>query len=134
MDSQPRKPARLRFRRLEEPFAICKLAATDPAPAWAPEGVLTSITRTLDELSIVCPLKHVPEPHRPEIPWFCLKLEGPFAFSEVGIVKAFIDPLVMQGIPIFVVSTYDTDYVLVQETFSPAALQALEEAGHELIE
>jgi hypothetical protein len=110
------------------------LAATDPAPAWATEAVFASITRTPEELSIVCPLKQVPAPHRPELPWFCLKLEGPFAFSEVGILKAFIDPLVKNGIPIFVVSTYDTDYVLVQETFSPAALKALEQAGHELIE
>ena len=65
--------------------------------------------------------------------WICLKLEGPFSFSEVGILAAFIDLLRDEGVPIFAISTYDTDYVLVKEEVSRTALDALRKAGHELI-
>lgn len=114
-------------------FAICRLPAADPVPEWAERGPFTSVTRTAEELSIVCPADHVPPQHKPEIPWFCVKLEGPFAFSQVGILSSFIHPLVDGGIPIFAVSTYDTDYILIQETFRAAALQSLRDAGHELL-
>ena len=64
--------------------------------------------------------------------WVCYKLEGPFAFSQTGILLSFIEPLSANGIPIFAISTYDTDYVLVQQEFAELTQQALEGAGHEL--
>ena len=114
-------------------FAICRLPAADPVPDWACEGPFTSVTRTQDELSIVCPLNRVPSQYKPETPWFCLKLEGPFAFTQVGILHSFIQPLVENRIPIFAISAYDTDYILIQENFRTAAMQALQNAGHELL-
>ena len=62
----------------------------------------------------------------------CLKLEGPFPFSVTGILLSFIQPLSDNAIPIFAVSTYDTDYVLIQEEFSEKALSILQQAGHGL--
>jgi hypothetical protein len=62
----------------------------------------------------------------------CLKLEGPFPFSVTGILLSFIQPLSDNAIPIFAVSTFDTDYVLIQEEFSEKALSILQQAGHEL--
>jgi hypothetical protein len=62
-----------------------------------------------------------------------LKIEGPFAFSQIGILRAFITPLVEAGISIFAIATYDTDYVLVQEPVADKAIQALQNAGHELL-
>ena len=61
-----------------------------------------------------------------------MKLEGPFSFSQTGVLLSFVEPLSSQGIPIFAISTYDTDYVLIQEEWAGAAIQALEDAGHEL--
>jgi hypothetical protein len=61
-----------------------------------------------------------------------MKIEGPFAFSEAGILLSFIEPLSNRGIPIFAVSTFDTDCVLVKEDFAGAAMQALEAAGHQV--
>jgi hypothetical protein len=61
-----------------------------------------------------------------------LKLEGPFPFSQTGVLLSFIEPLSSKGIPIFAISTYDTDYVLIQEEFVSASLSILDEAGHEL--
>lgn len=114
-------------------FAICKLAAADPIPQWATEGIFTSVTRTADELSIVCPAENVPGQYKPETLWSCLKIEGPFAFSQVGILQAFIQPLVDSSISIFAVATFDTDYILIQRPIAAKAIQALQNAGHELL-
>ena len=130
---EPRPPRHpLKFCRLPSPYAIVRLEPKTPVPEWAQKGEFTSITSTADELSIVCPTANVPagihSPHR----WTCLKLEGPFAFSLTGILLSFIQPLSDNAIPIFAVSTYDTDYVLIQEEFSEKALSILQQAGHEL--
>ena len=124
----------LKFRLISGSFAICRLSAADPIPQWATKGIFTSITRTSDELSIVCHAENVPPEHKPEVPWTCLKIEGPFAFSEIGILQSFIRPLVESGISIFTISTFDTDYVLVQESFTEAACRALRNEGHRLLE
>jgi hypothetical protein len=128
----------LKFRRLHGAYAIVRLAADAPVPDWASlpnstKGDFTSISRTADELSIVCPTANLPlevhSPHR----WICLKLEGPFPFALTGVLLSFIAPLSENGIPIFAVSTYDTDYVLVQEPDSDRAFDVLRHAGHELV-
>lgn len=122
----------LKFRRLAGPYAIVRLAPDANVPAWATDGEFTSITRTPEELSIVCAADNVPaginSPHH----WMCLKLQGPFPFSQTGVLLSFIEPLSSKGIPIFAISTYDTDYVLIQEEWAGAALNALKHAGHEL--
>ena len=121
----------LKFRLISGSFAICKVPAADPIPSWATDGIFTSVTRTGEELSIVCPLEGLPVQLKPQTPWICLKIEGPFAFSEVGILHSFIQPLAENGVSIFAIATFDTDYVLVQESFSAQALHALRDAGHE---
>jgi hypothetical protein len=63
----------------------------------------------------------------------CLKIEGPFSFSEVGVLSSFIVPLAPKGVPIFAISTFDTDYVLIGEGSVETALQALKDAGHKLL-
>jgi len=126
-------PQKLKFHRLPGIFAVCRLPPDTRVPEWAGRGTFNSITRTGDEVSIVCPLEHVPVEHKPDIRWCCFQLAGPFAFSQVGILASFIDPLAARGIPIFAVSTYDTDYVLISERFSAAAVACLKKAGHEMI-
>jgi len=129
---QPPNRHKLKFRWLPGSYAIVRLAPDAAVPDWATKGDFTSITRTADELSIVCPKENLPpevhSPHR----WICLKLEGPFAFSQTGVLLSFIEPLSTNDIPIFAISTYDTDYVLIPEEFAKA-LDVLREAGHELI-
>lgn len=124
---------RLRFRWLTKSlYAIVQLAPDAAVPEWATRGEFTSVSRTSDELSIVCPIENLPpdvsSPHR----WICLKLEGPFPFSQTGVLLSFIEPLSSKGIPIFAISTFDTDYVLIQEEWSGAALTEMQRAGHEL--
>lgn len=123
----------LKFRRLPIAFAICRLAPGSPIPELAIAASLLSITRTADELSIVCPADQVPQGAKCESPWTCFKLEGPFPFTLTGVLASFLDPLAERGVPIFAVSTFDTDYVLVKEEVAAVALKTLQEAGHELI-
>ncbi|MFL6308042.1 MAG: ACT domain-containing protein [Candidatus Sulfotelmatobacter sp.] len=122
----------LKFRSLRESFAIVRLEANAAIPDWANHGEFNSISRTADELSIVCAATNIPSSIRDPQRWMCLKLEGPFPFSLTGILPSFIQPLSDNAIPIFAVSTYDTDYVLIQEEFSQKALAILRQAGHEL--
>jgi uncharacterized protein len=123
----------LKFRQLPGHYAIVRLAPDAPVPDWATKGDFTSITRTADELSIVCPTENLPPDVRSSHRWIGLKLKGPFRFSLTGVLLSFIAPLSYGQIPIFAISTYDTDYVLVQEQFLDAALDVLHHAGHELI-
>ena len=125
---------KLKFRWLRDSaYAIVRLAPDAPVPEWATRGEFSSITRTAEELSIVCPMENLPadvsSPHR----WICLKLEGPFPFNLTGVLLSFIEPLSSKGIPIFAISTYDTDYVLIHEERAGAALSELQRAGHELM-
>jgi hypothetical protein len=110
-----------------------RLGPDASVPEWATEGEFTSITRTADELSIVCLADNLPPDVDSQRHWICLKLEGPFPFSQTGVLLSFIEPLSSKGIPIFAISTYDTDYVLIQEEFAGMALDSLQQAGHELL-
>ena len=119
-----------------EPLAVARLAADAPVPAWASAGggaAFISVTRTADELSIVAPSAAVPPDVRAEGPFVALRVAGTLAFGLVGIVQSLARPLAEAGIPIFVVSTFDTDWVLVPASRLDAAVTALETAGHDIV-
>jgi hypothetical protein len=99
-------------------------------PAWALEGALFSVTRTDDELSVVCQEQRVPEGVRAEKDWVALKLEGPFPFSMTGVLASFLQPLAQARISIFAISTFDTDYVLIKQQDAERAVEVLALAGH----
>ena len=120
----------LTFVVFSELFAVCRLDHNAPIPAWASAGTLFSITRTADELSIVCPQSLVPDAIRCERGWRCLRVAGTMEFSMVGVVASLSKPLAEAGIGIFVISTFDTDYLLVKENDFEKAVVALRAAGH----
>ena len=111
-------------------YAVCRLEADEPLPDWAAKGPFVSLTRTDAELSIVCPQERVPAEVRSEPDWRCLRVKGPLGFGMTGILASLAEPLAGSGVSIFVVSTYDTDYLLVQARDLERALRALERAGH----
>jgi hypothetical protein len=108
-------------------LAICRLRASARIPSWALElhEGFVSITRTPDELSIVCPQDAVPPDTRVEEDWRALVLPGPIPFEMTGVLAALTVPLAEAGIPVFAISTYDTDYVLVREKNVEHALHVL---------
>jgi hypothetical protein len=129
----PSSPKLLKFRQLPGSFAICRLAPSASLPELNWAAPFVSLTRTGDELSIVCPTDQAPADAKCESPWTCFKLEGSFPFSMTGILASFLDPLAANGIPIFAVATFDTDYVLVKEEVAATALETLQAAGHVLL-
>ena len=114
---------------LPDRYVIAKLASDASVPSWA-TGDFTSVTRTADELSIVCTEENVPSDVRAERGWSLLKVEGPLRLDETGILSSLLSPLATAGIPVFTVSTFDTDYVLLKEDKISRAKAALTGAGH----
>ncbi len=103
-------PRRLELSLLPGRFAISKLAPDAPLPAWAVRGSFSSVTRTCDDL----------------------KVHGPFVLSEVGVLASLATPLADARVSVFVVSTFDTDYLLVTEEQLTSAIVALGGAGHSI--
>jgi hypothetical protein len=120
----------LRLTLLPDELAVCRLAAADPLPRWLPAAGFLSITRTAEELSIVCASGAVPDGTRAEAPWRALAVAGPLDFGLVGVLAALTVPLADAGVPIFALSTFDTDYVLVKAGRLAEAAGALRAAGH----
>ena len=118
--------------RLDGALAVCRLGADAPLADWMWTGPVASVTRTEAELSVVCAESAVPEGVRAEGGWRALRVRGPLVFDLTGILASLTAPLAEAGLPIFSLSTFDTDVVLVRETDLDAAAAALREAGHEV--
>lgn len=123
----------VRMQLLEGDYGVARLEPSEPIPAWAEGQGFVSISRSDEELSIVCLDSRIPEGVRDDRGWACLKLLGPFAFDETGIVLSVIAPLSSNGIGIFVVSTFDGDHVMVKREDLDVARGLLTEAGHTLV-
>ncbi|MBI3567987.1 MAG: ACT domain-containing protein [Gemmatimonadetes bacterium] len=129
-DDEPLR--RLRFRVVAGEWAVVRLGADDAVPTWALAGDrFCSVTRTDDELSVVCPAAVVPADARAERGWAAIALAGPFPFEMVGVLASCAQPLAEVGVSIFVSSTFDTDWLLVKHAQLDAAVVALTRAGHE---
>lgn len=121
---------------LNESLAVCRLDAR--AKVSVPEdSPFFSVTRTADEVSIVCSEKDAPEGATVEGGWRAMKVEGTegtLDFSMIGVLASISAPLADAGIPVFVVSTYETDYIFVKEETFERAKSVLSDAGHEFVE
>jgi len=115
-----------------EPLSICRLPGDAPIPAWATQRAFFSVTRTSDELSVVCASIQVPPGVTAHDGWRALKLVGPFDLLLVGILLGVAAPLAAAGVTIFPIATYDTDYLLVRDGQLSAAIDALRDAGHQV--
>jgi hypothetical protein len=127
---------RLRLRETPWRLAICRFAPDDPLPAWVLHDGATfwSITRTPSELSVVCPEEDLPPSitERVERDWRAIEVVGPLSFGLTGVVSGLTSPLAEAGIPVFVLSTFDTDYVLVKTPDFARASELLA-AAHEMV-
>src|SRR5437868_2692933 len=97
---------------LPETLAIVRLEAGAAIPAWVMGGSFFSVTRTHDELSLVCEAQRVPGRVAAQKGWRALKVHGPFALSEVGVLAALSTALASGGVSVFAIATFDTDYLL----------------------
>lgn len=121
------------LKRLEGDYGVARLAPYATIPKWADGPGLVSITRTGEELSIACPAARIPPEVKADRDWKCWKFEGPFAFDEAGILLAVVRPLSEAGLGVFVVSSYDTDHLLLKAAAAEPAEALLKAAGHRLV-
>lgn len=115
---------------LGERLGVCKLPAQAPVPTWAWEGPFCAVTRTKEELSIVCAQTHIPRGIVAEKGFCAFQVKGPLDFGLVGILASLTTTLAQAGISLFAISTYDTDYVLVREKDLAAAIHAFQRQGY----
>ncbi len=111
-------------------LAVCRLDARATLPDWLPRTGFCSVTRTPDELSIVCRSDAVPDGVRHDGPWRALVVDGPLDFAMVGVLHALLAPLAAADVPVFAMSTFDTDFVLVREGDLDRSVHVLRDAGH----
>ena len=121
----------MQLEAIEVRLAVCRLDADSEVPQWVDRSSgFTSLTRTTDELSVICAFDDVPEGVPMEGPWRAFRVQGPIVMTLIGVVAALSKALADAGISIFAISTFDTDYILVHEPDFDAAVDALTQAGH----
>ncbi len=123
---------RLQVRVVPGRFAVCRLPPDAAVPEWANGDDFQSITRTSDELSIVCADALVPRGKQCLRGYVAMRVEGTLAPELVGVLVSLATPLADAGIPILAIGTHDTDYVLVREADLERAIAVLQQAGHEV--
>jgi hypothetical protein len=123
-------PAGLRLRLTGDCLAVCRLDAGAGMPPWAGDAPgFLSVSRTADEVSIVCAAASVPSNVRHEAPFRLLQVAGPVPFETVGIMAVLSGALAGAGVSILPIGTFDTDYLLVREADVDRSLDALRGAG-----
>jgi uncharacterized protein len=121
-------PETLHLTVLEPRLAIVRMDSSAEVPAWAWRGNLVFISRTPDELSVVCDEDAVPDSERAVHDWRALMVRGPLDLGLTGIMARLTQPLAQAGIPVFALSTFDTDYLLVRAQDLDRAVVALRAA------
>jgi uncharacterized protein len=114
-------------------MAVCRLEPDRQIPEGLMQAPFYSITRTADELSVVCPERLVPADAKVERGWRVLKVEGPLDFATTGLLAALTKPLAQANVSVFALSTYDTDYLLIQNKHAAAAVAVLRTQGHDVV-
>ncbi len=121
----------MQLRILKGVYSICRLNPDDEIPFWVSSNEFASITRTEAELSILCPEDRVPQSIERATGWYGIEVEGPLSFDQVGILSDLLQPLAAAAIPVFVISTYLTDYIFVRIENLAKAREVLTGAGHQ---
>ena len=122
----------MRLKKLLSAMTVCKTATMEDAIT---DGQFLFIGRTDRELSVVCETAHVPATTlERDDGWLGFRIEGQLDFSLIGVLARISKVLADASIGIFVVSTFDTDYVLVKATNFERAVSALTDAGYEFID
>ncbi len=123
----------LTLKVLEGHYTIHRFSPQSGIPVEVLDSSLLSITKTEDELSIVCDASIVLSSDTQECDWSCLKVLGPLDFALTGILATLSSALAEVDISIFAISTYDTDYILVKTDMLQLAVQTLKNHGYRIL-
>jgi hypothetical protein len=118
------------LRVLGDRLSVCRLPIDAPWPTPPADHSFFSVTRTADEISLVCAEDQAPIAARIEPDWRAIEVAGPLDFAMVGVLADLTRPLADVSVSVFVISTYDTDYLMVHAGALERAVEALRAAGH----
>jgi len=124
---------KLELQRLPGTYAVHRLPSGAPLPARLTDEPFYALLRSRDELSVCCRTDFALTSERVEPGWACLMVAGPLDFSLTGIVSGLTAPLAAAGIPVFVISSFDTDYLLVKEEVLSRACRVLAPHGIDIL-
>jgi uncharacterized protein len=116
--------------RYPETLAVVRLPAGAEIPEWAESSSVFSITATAAETSLVCAGRSVPRKARHEKPFTAFAVDGPLDFNLTGVLVTLLTPLAEEGISVFTLSTFDTDWILVRTADADRAEEAWRRSGH----
>ncbi|HWI42506.1 MAG TPA: ACT domain-containing protein [Nocardioides sp.] len=116
--------------RYPETLAVVRLPGGAEIPDWAESSSIFSITATANETSLVCAGRSVPKKARHQKPWTAFCVDGTLDLSAAGVLVALLAPLAGAGVSTFVLSTYDTDWILVPTADADRAEEAWRRSGH----
>jgi len=131
--TQPAAPKKFKLHLLEDKFAISKLPLFEEVPKIFAKGEMVFIMRTDDELCIISPEFMAPTNVQQDIGYRCFRVDGQISLQEVGVVATLTKALADANISVFVISTFNTDYIFFREENLLKAVKALQQAGHEFI-
>ena len=117
---------------LEETFSIHRLAPDASLPEAISDCDFYSLSKTADELSLVCPEHLAVKSEKSSPDWKCLKVAGPLDFKLTGILAGITDVLAKERISVFAISTFDTDYILIQKQNLTNPVYVLERSGYQI--
>jgi len=123
---------KLKLSVLEGLFTIHRFPPNHEIPKQVFKDQFYSISKTSEEMSVVCSSSVFLNSERSESDWSCIKVLGPLDFSLTGILADISVVLAKAGISIFAISTFDTDYILVKSDRLHVAKQALQQAEYKL--
>ena len=122
----------MRLDRYPETLAVVRLGPGAQVPAWAESSSVFSVTATATETSVVCAARSVPTKAVHQRPFTAFAVEGPLDFALTGVLAGLLTPLAEDGISVFTLSTYDTDWILVPAGDADRAAEAWRRSGHEV--
>lgn len=124
---------KLSLKLLPDRMTVCRFDPAAAVPDWIDPSGFYAVIRTDEELTIICAEAIVARGTTREAGWRCFKVRGPLDFSEIGIIFSLTQPLTQNRVPVFVISTFDTDYFMVKERDLAKTIEVLTSAGHRMV-
>jgi hypothetical protein len=121
--------SQLKFILMEGIYSLCRLAPQETLPSWSLSSPFYTISKTSDELSVVCESSYVPAEVKQDGDWRLLKIAAVLDLSLTGITAKFSTALANAGVNLCVIATYQTDYLLVKQEKLAISITALQNAG-----
>lgn len=124
--------ATYRLIRHPEPLAVVRLGPGSDVPTWAGSSSILTVSATADETTVVCAAAGVPKRAPQEGPFTAFEVQGPLDFSLAGVLAGLLGPLAEAGVPVFTISTFGTDWILVPGARADDAEEAWRRRGHDV--